>query len=170
VGKGPDSGKSRHGAPTRNFQITASTGAAARWMRSCPACRPRASTLISSETRAHPVWDESGCALDSQIVAFPFGKPVSTFPGNALGDPEPGASQRRDGRPARCLFPREQRAISTYEILLLTKGHAVARSKGRICHGRHRLARAPTLRDPERTIWPADRTSFTTKSATVAAR
>src|ERR1700737_704460 len=27
-------------------------------------------------------WPES--ALDSRFVAFPFGKPVSTFPGNAL--------------------------------------------------------------------------------------
>src|SRR5882672_9547902 len=34
-------------------------------------------------------WDRlwPGSALDSMFVAFPFGKPVSTFPGNALAHP-----------------------------------------------------------------------------------
>src|ERR1700693_290838 len=59
--------------------MSASNGAVSRPAEQV--CRPGA---LAAQVDHEIGWAVAGSALDSTLVAFPFGKPVSTFPGNAL--------------------------------------------------------------------------------------
>src|ERR1700693_6002723 len=63
--------------------MSASNGAVSRPAEQV--CRPGA---LAAQVDHEIGWAVAGSALDSTLVAFPFGKPVATFPGNALNAPD----------------------------------------------------------------------------------